>query len=251
MREQLLAQHRVTAEQVVEQLARLPRERADDADARERLAHAAVDALDVLADASGRSAGRGATNAKLISITPGMMARAVSASRQFSSMSTVTRDDQPDERDRRRHDRHLQQPGRRLDVAGEPRQDAAGLHVPQLRQRQVEQPVEERAPQRQHDLRVQQALAIVLEHADQVGEDDDADEGHAREVELGQPRLEVQCGVEEHAVDDEPHEERLDHLEPGAEQRQDEDSAGREAMRPEPTDVVAQERASFGVVRPP
>ena len=49
MREQLLAQHRVPAAHVVEQLAHLPPERPHDADAGERLAHPAVDLLDVLA----------------------------------------------------------------------------------------------------------------------------------------------------------------------------------------------------------
>ena len=50
VREQLLAQHRVPAAHVVEQLPHLAPERADDADAGERLADAAVDLLDVLAD---------------------------------------------------------------------------------------------------------------------------------------------------------------------------------------------------------
>ena len=121
--------------------------------------------------------------AKLIVITPGMMARAVSASRQFSSSSTVTAMISRTSETDGEIDRHLQQPGRRLDVAGEPREDAAGLHVPQLRQRQVEQPVEERPPQRQHHPHVQQALAVVLEDADQVGEDDDADKRGAGQVE--------------------------------------------------------------------
>ena len=60
MREQLLAQHRVAAEHVVEQLAHLAPERADDADARERLADPAVDLLRRPCGPSGRSAGRGA-----------------------------------------------------------------------------------------------------------------------------------------------------------------------------------------------
>ena len=49
VREQLLAQHRVAAAHVVEQLAHLAAERAHDADAGERLADAAVDLLGVLA----------------------------------------------------------------------------------------------------------------------------------------------------------------------------------------------------------
>ena len=83
------------------------------------------------------------------------------ASRQFSVSSTPTAMNSRMNEIGRRDDRALEQPGRRVDVAGEPREDAARLHVPQLRQRQMQQPVEERAPQRQHDLRVEQALAIV------------------------------------------------------------------------------------------
>ena len=49
MREELFAQHRVPAAHVVEQLAHLAAERADHANAGERLADAAVDLLDVLA----------------------------------------------------------------------------------------------------------------------------------------------------------------------------------------------------------
>ena len=187
MREQLLAQDRLPAEHVVAQLARLARERADDADAGERLADAAVDAFDVLAHRS---------------VDRPDAAREREADRHHAGDDGQRRqrqppvqqqqdghgDDQPDERDRRRDDRHLQQSGRRLDVAGEPRQDAARLHVPELRQRQVEQPVEERAPERQHDPDVQQALAVVLEDADEVGEDDDADERGAGEVEERESR---------------------------------------------------------------
>ena len=175
------------------------------------------------------------------------MASAVSASRQFSSISTVTRDDQPDERDRRRHDRHLQEPGRGLDVAGEARQDAAGLHVPQLRQRQVEQPVEERAPQRQHHLHVQQALAVVLEDADQVGEDDDADERRPGEVEEGQPRLADRAPVLSSTRS------MMNRMKSGSTisspalaSARHEDCADRVAVRPEPAQVVAQVLAALG-----
>ena len=106
--------------------------------------------------------------AKLISMAPGMMARAVSASRQFSVNSNAHGDEQADDRDGGRHDGHLQQPGRRVHVAGQAGQDAAGLHVPQLGQRQVQQPVEERPAERQHHPHVQQALAVVLETLDQA-----------------------------------------------------------------------------------
>ncbi len=90
MREQLLAQHRVPAAHVVEQLAHLAAERAHDADAGERLADAAVDLLGVLAHRAVDRPDRAARTTKLISITPGMIASAVSASRQFSVIRTPT-----------------------------------------------------------------------------------------------------------------------------------------------------------------
>ena len=59
-------------------------------------------------------------------------------------------------------------------------------------------------------------------------------------VQLGQPRGAVERLVEQHAVDDEPHEERLDHLEAGGDQREHEEAGNREAVRPQPVHVVAQ-----------
>ena len=53
------------------------------------------------------------------------------------------------------------------------------------------------------------------------------------------------AGVEQHAVDDEPHEQRLDHLEPGAEERQQEDAGDRVAVRPQPAQVVAKVLAAL------
>ena len=94
-----------------------------------------------------------------------MIASAVSASRQFSVNRTPTAIDQPDDRDRRRHDRHLQQSRRRLDVAGEARQDAARLHVPQLRQRQVQQPLNSERRSDSITCMLRMPLAVVLEDA--------------------------------------------------------------------------------------
>jgi hypothetical protein len=70
LREQLLAQHGVPAAHVVEQLALLATERAHDANARERLADAAVDLLDVFADGAIDRADA-PREAKLMIIAPG------------------------------------------------------------------------------------------------------------------------------------------------------------------------------------
>ena len=90
VREQLLAQHRVAAAHVVEQLARLAAERAHDADAGERLADAAVDLLGVLADRAVDRPDAPRERRSSSASTPGMIASAVSASRQFSVSSTAT-----------------------------------------------------------------------------------------------------------------------------------------------------------------
>ena len=50
----------------------------------------------------------------------------------------------------------------------------------------------------------------------------------------------VEVRVEQHAVDDEPHEERLDHLQAGADEREREDDGDAVAMRPEPAEVLAE-----------
>ena len=116
-------------------------------------------------------------NAKLISIDAGNDRQRHQRQPPVERQQHDDGDDQPDQRDRRRDDRHLQQAGRRVDVAGEARQDAAGLHVPELRQRQVQQPIEQRPPQRQHHAHVEQLLAVVLA-ARRPGCDDD---DHAEE----------------------------------------------------------------------
>ena len=107
-----------------------------------------------------------------MSIAPGMTSDRHQRQPPVQRQQHADGDEQPDERDGRRDDRHLQQAGRRVHVAGQARQDAAGLHVPQLRQRQVQQPVEERAPQRQHHLRVEQALPVVAHDADERRQQD-------------------------------------------------------------------------------
>ena len=146
---------------VLDELALLAPEGAHDADARKRLADPAVDLLGVLAQ---RPVDR--PDATRRRETDEHDARNDRKRRQREP--PVQRhqhddgDDQPHERDRRRHHGHLQQPRRRVHVAGDARQDAAGLHVPQIGQRKVQQPLEQRAAQREHDARVQEPLPVVL-----------------------------------------------------------------------------------------
>ena len=52
--------------------------------------------------------------------------------------------------------------------------------------------------------------------------------------------VDVQLRVEQHAVDNEPHEERLDHLKARADQRQSEDHTDAVPMRPEPAEILPQ-----------
>ena len=55
---------------------------------------------------------------------------------------------------------------------------------------------------------------------------------------------------EQHAVDDEPHEQRLDHLQARGDQREHEERADRVAMRPQPAQVFAQVLAPFAAEGP-
>src|SRR5262249_43447182 len=50
----------------------------------------------------------------------------------------------------------------------------------------------------------------------------------------------VQFGVQQHAIDHEPHEQRLNHFQTGHEQCQDKDRADRISMRPKPPQILAQ-----------
>ena len=232
------------------QLLDLAAERAHDADARERLADPAVDVLDVLAHRA---------------VNRPDAAREREADRHDAGDDRERRQRQPPVQDHqdgdgdrsaggarcRRDHRHLQQAGRRFDVSGQPRQDAAGLHLPELRQRQVQQPIEQRPAQREHHAGVQQPLAVVLEDADAVRR------RRSRATKTPPARFRrdiraarVQRGVQQHAVDDEAHEQRLDHLEPGRDQREREEQANREAVRPQPADVVAEILPPAGLVRP-
>ena len=100
MREQLLAQHGVPPAHVVEQLAHFPPERPDDANARERLADAAVDLFHVLAN-------RAVDRPDAPRRDEAHQHRARDDGQRHQRQPPVQRqqhadgDDQPDERDRR------------------------------------------------------------------------------------------------------------------------------------------------------
>jgi glycine/D-amino acid oxidase-like deaminating enzyme len=72
--------------------------------------------------------------------------------------------------------------------------------------------MKQRLPQRQHHAHVQQALPVILQHAEQAGGEDHHEIDTARHIEASHARPSVQCGIEQDAIDDEPDEQRLDHL---------------------------------------
>ena len=154
MREQLLPQHRVSAAQVVEQLARLGAERPNDANARECLANSPIDLFGILTQ---RAIDRAHASRKRQT----HQHHARDDRQRGEGQPPVQRDehgdgkDQPDDRHCRRYNRHLKQARRRIDVAGEAGEDPARFHVPQLRQRQMQQPIEQRTAQREHDADVE------------------------------------------------------------------------------------------------
>jgi hypothetical protein len=177
-----------------------------------------------------------------MNIAPGITAIAVSREREppVDRQKDGDADDQPDDGERRRYDRHLQQARRGVHVAREARQDPAGLHVPQLRQRQMQQAIEQGAAQREHEPRVQEPLPVVLGDVQQLLADDEAEERAAGEIQSNEPRRQVEPRVQQHLVDDVPHEERLHHFQAGDDQRQRRDDDDRATVRPEPAEVFAE-----------
>jgi hypothetical protein len=117
------------------------------------------------------------------------------------------------------------------------------VHVPQPWQRQVQQAIEQGLPQRQHDLHVQLPLAVVAERPHQVRHENHRQERGASGVQAGDSGRAVERGVQEDAVDDEPHEQRLDHLESGRDKGERQYEPDRIAVGRQPakivTDVVA------------
>ena len=175
-----------------------------------------------------------------------MTASATSASCQFSTNSTVTAITRRITRDRRRDDRHLQQARRRVDVAREPRQDAARLHVPERRQRQAQQALEQRAAQRQHHARVDEALPIVARHVQRRRQRDDG-----RNAPPARFRRRRRSGVAA-AVSSSTRSvmKRMNSgsiiSSPAVSDREHEDDGDGPPLRPEPAQVVLQVVAALG-----
>ena len=157
----------MAARHVLRQLPDLTPEGAHHPDARERLPDPAIDALDILphrpvdgphalgrAEADqhrARDDGHGHEREPPVEVE-----------------QDANRHEQPDDRERRRDHGALQQASGRINVTRQAGQDPAGLHVPQPCQRQVQQPVEQRATQRKHHADIQQSLPEVLEGTQQV-----------------------------------------------------------------------------------
>ena len=97
---------------------------------------------------------------------------------------------------------------------------------------------------------VQQPLAVVFPHAKAVRDEDDPDENRPRHVKPCDTFGSAQAGVEQDAIDDESHEERLDHLEAGREQREQKEEGDGKSMRPQPADVLAEVLPTFAAGRP-
>ncbi len=178
-------------------------------------------------------------------IAPGMIAVAISARRQFSETRITSAIASRTTEIAGDTIAICMQSGRRVDVPGEPRQDAAGLHVPQARQRQMHQPREERFAQRQHHADVEQALPVVPGGVKHVRQEDDDEKRRPGEVQAGQALRPADRVVQEDAIDDVPHEQRLDHLEAGDDQGDRQDEGDGRPMRRQPAEVLAQVLAPF------
>src|SRR5688572_31944137 len=93
-------------------------------------------------------------------------------------------------------------------------------------------------------------LAVILEDAHEVVEDDNAEERTADQIQTAQASGSIQLVVEQDAVNDVPDEQRLDHLQSCSDQRKEEDSGHRVAMRPEPVQIRTQVVALLSFAQP-
>jgi len=73
----------------------------------------------------------------------------------------------------------------------------------------------------------------------------------AGEVEAGQARRVVEPPIQDHVVDNEPQEQRLDHLQTGDDEGEGKHRTEGVAVRPEPVDVLAQVGAARARGRSP
>ena len=173
---------------------------------------------------------------KLISTAPGMTASATSASCQFSDeQHASSRSAAGSPRSTARRSPSASRP-----VVESTSPDSRDRMPPvfmshSVDERQAQQPLEQRAAQRQHHARVDEALPVVARHIQRRRQRDDGQERAAREVQEPQPiRRRRRARVEQHAIGDEAHEQRLDHLEPGRQDREHEDGGDGPALGPEP-----------------
>ena len=78
-----------------------------------------------------------------------------------------------------------------------------------------------------------------------MGQDDDAEEREPGEIEPREAGGEIERLVENDLIDDEPHEERLDHLQARDREGKDKDDAQLIPMGPQPAQVVPHVRAAW------
>src|SRR5437660_1240978 len=103
----------------------------------------------------------------------------------------------------------------------------------------MQQPLKQRAPQREHYLGIDEPLAVVSEGSNKIGKNDHGEEGATGQMQPMQARRRIQLLIEQHAIHHESHEQRLDHLQTSARQSNYEESANRITMRPEPAQILA------------
>ncbi len=81
-------------------------------------------------------------------------------------------------------------------------------------------------------------LAVIPEDGHQIGENDDTDKQRTREMEAAKARGRGQSRVQEHLVNDEPHEQRFEQLKARGQQRENKERADRVTMRPQPAQIL-------------
>src|SRR3989441_12476180 len=104
----------------------------------------------------------------------------------------------------------------------------------------MQQALVQRAPEREHDADVEDALPVVFESSANMRQHDHAEEDDSSQVEAREAGAQVQRFVEDDAVPDEPHEQRPDHLQARHGEGEQKHRGQVIAVRAQPMEVFAE-----------
>ena len=140
-----------------------------------------------------------------------------------------------EQRDERRNERHLHQPGQRFEVAGQPRDHSAGLDVVKPRQREAQQMAVEHAAHTREHARVQRVHPVVTPGIERAREQHHPEQGQRITRQQLGFLVEREPGVLQHLVDrlaDQPWLVHLEHRHHHREQQDRSDPPPKTPDRP-------------------